>query len=376
MKILFNYIDYKHNPERQKLDEYGGVGYYRIVKVAQNVKGHEVDIMGGAAVRFGHSQEENWRNVFNKYDVVWTSYGYGDKNLAIIIYLAQTMGKKLIMDVDDNFLDVPESNELYDKFKPGKRDRALLATALSFCDSIIVSTEPLRERLHKHFKQVHNLEKNIVVIPNMNDVKDWQHTPAPKHEDKIVIGYSGSNSHKDDLRMVMPVIAKLMNKYPNVLFEIVGSVPQREVKEYFGHAGFNDDSLERLFLLPSTTHFKAYPAYLASLKWDIGIAPLVDSPFTRSKSHIKWMEYSMYEIPVVASRVYPYFMELKGRDTIRDEETGFLCRTAKEWEEKLEALIQSKELRQKIGKQAKKFIEKNWQYDSEMVTELVNNALK
>ena len=35
--------------------------------------------------------------------------------------------------------------------------------------------------------------------------------------------------------------------------------------------------------------------------WDIGIAPLVDSPFNRSKSAIKAMDYAALGLPVLAS---------------------------------------------------------------------------
>jgi len=111
-----------------------------------------------------------------------------------------------------------------------------------------------------------------------------------------------------------------------------------------------------------TPTFLEYPEHLAHQKWDIGIAPLVDTAFTRCKSHIKWLEYSMYQIPTIASRVYPYFMELEGRKTIVDGETGLLCRNAKEWEEKLERLILDEDLRKKLGKQAYQYIKKEWQY--------------
>ena len=35
MKILFNYADYSHNEKRKKENTYGGLGYYRIVKIAE-----------------------------------------------------------------------------------------------------------------------------------------------------------------------------------------------------------------------------------------------------------------------------------------------------------------------------------------------------
>jgi glycosyltransferase involved in cell wall biosynthesis len=375
MKILMHYLDYSHNDERKKLNTYGGIGYYRIVKPSQYIQGHDVTVMGKEILHFGKTNEDCWNTLFQQYDVLWCNYGFSEHSMAAIIYYAEQNGKKFIMDVDDNYLDLPESNEQYDRFKKGKKEKALLSTALSFCDAIVVSTEPLKARLHEHFMKVHGLDKKIIVMPNMNDIKDWNYTPAPKHKDKIVIGYTGSNSHQDDLIMMMPSIAKLMKKYKNLHFEIVGSVPEKKVPVYFGNAGFDDDSLQRISLLPSTATFKQYPEYLSSQKWDIGVAPLVDTSFTRSKSHIKWMEYSMYKIPVVASRVYPYYMEIAGRETIEDGVTGFLCKPH-EWEEKLERLILDENLRKTMGENAYNFIKENWQYDPKVVNAVVEEALK
>jgi len=362
-KILFNYLDYNHNDYRKQNNAYGGVGYYRLIKPAKFIAeqtDHEVDVMGKEAVNFGDAIT-NWDKVFQKYDYLWLASVYGEQNMSAIFYWAQYHKKKVIMDVDDNYLDLPESNLMHDKFAKGKKDRALFSASISLADVVTVSTEPLRDRLKEHFKTVHGLDKKIVIVPNMSDVSDWQYEPVERNKDKVVIGYPGSNSHQDDLVMIMPTISKLMKKYPNLYFELMGSVPKDKVKEYFGKAGFDDDSLMRISLVPSTDAFDKYPKHLSEQKWDIGIAPLVDTAFTRSKSHIKWMEYAMYKIPTVASRVYPYFMEHCDRQTIDDGFNGFLC-TLPEWETKLEKLITNEKLRKEMGQNAYDTILKDWQY--------------
>ena len=113
-----------------------------------------------------------------------------------------------------------------------------------------------------------------------------------------------------------------MAKHKHVWFEILGILAIKDLKNMLG--GFTDDMLGRIATVGATNTFREYPSWLAERPWNVGIAPLVDSAFTRSKSHIKWMEYSMYEIPTIASRVYPYFMDVAGRDTIRDGETGII----------------------------------------------------
>lgn len=372
MKILANFGDYTHTKERREQNTYGGVGYYRIAKPMQYVEGHDVKVIGREIVEFGNTLEEQWWGVFAENDVYWTNYFADDRAGAAIAYYKEQLGKKFIVDVDDNYLDVPESNLLYDRFKPGKRERAMLGTILSFADAVTVSTEPLKERLEDHFKTVYQMEKKIVVIPNMNDIKDWDYTPAEKHTDKVVIGYSGSNSHHDDLKMCMPAIGRVMAKHKHVYLEMIGAVAKEAVPELF--KTFTKDAMDRCILLPATPTFKEYPEWLSQQRWDIGIAPLVDTAFTRSKSHIKWMEYAVYGIPCVASRVYPYQIDLYGRKTVKDGKTGFLVRSP-EWESTLEKLILSKTLREEIGKNAKKAVIEDWQYDSKLITSLVNEAL-
>lgn len=375
MKILMAFSDWTHTEDRKKLNTYGGIGYYRIVKVAEQIKDHEVKVIGKEILHFGDTLEEQWDNLFKEYDVFWTNY-FADPNVATAcFYHAQKHGKKVVIDIDDNYLDVPQSNLLYERFKEGKKERAFLSTILSFADVITTSTLPLKQRIHSHIKKTQGLDKKVVIIPNYNDIKDWDFTPAEKHTDKIVIGYTGSNSHYDDLRLIMPSMSKLMNKYENVHFELIGSVPKDKVKEYFGGVGFTDSSLNRIGIQPATSIFKDYPKYLASMKWDIGLAPLVDSEFTRSKSHIKWLEYSMYNIPTIASRVYPYFMDIQGKKTIEDGVTGLLVKP-NDWFESLEKMVLNKELRERLGKSAHAYVRDNLQYANTDISKVVNEMLK
>jgi glycosyltransferase involved in cell wall biosynthesis len=88
-------------------------------------------------------------------------------------------------------------------------------------------------------------------------------------------------------------------------------------------------------------------AYCASMRWDIGIAPLADTPFNACKSDLKAREYMAAGIPAVYSRVAPYAA------TIRHGETGFLASTRKEWLEALDALADDPGLRERMGKAAR-----------------------
>lgn len=380
MKILANFTDWAGYPERRKENTYGGIGYYRMAKPSAQLTDHEVDFRGVDVDTYGITLEENYDNIFKKYDVFWAVHYFNEQLQAAQCYMAKKHGKLLIYDLDDNYLDLPPSNPVYEKFfknyegqgiKPS-RNHATLTAALSFADALTVSTEPLKERMQKHMKEAFGLDKPVYVIPNMNDLNDFNFKPAKKHGNKVVIGYQGSTSHKEDLLMVLPSVRKVMERHSNVYLEILGAIDKKNLDEYFN--GWDMKLLERVAMIPSTKLFRDYPKVLAQQKWDIGIAPLVDTAFTRSKSHIKWLEYAAYQIPCVASRVYPYFMPIEGRNTIIDGETGFLCRPP-EWEQALERLVKDKSLRERIGKQAFNAIKRDWQYSTSNIQETFNKML-
>ena len=367
-----NFSDWGATPERKKQNTWGGVGYYRIVNPANCIHDHEVTLVGNEILKFGNSIDEQWDNIFKEYDVFWTSYFADERSAVAVFAYAQKHGKKVIIDLDDNYLDIPESNLLYNQFKKTKRDRAILSTVLSLADAITVSTEPLMERIKGHIKLLHGIDKPVFLLPNFNDKKDWDFKPVDKNNDRFVIGYAGSNSHLDDLKMVLPSIKEIMGKYPHVWFEMVGIISIDKIKEYLG--GFTDDMLGRMAIVGATPTFNEFPEWLSQRPWNVGIAPLVDTAFTRSKSHIKWMEYSMFKIPTIASRVYPYFMEIAGRETIKDGETGFLVKN-NEWVKTFEQLIKNPKRAQEIGENAFKEVCDKWQYANSEINDTVNDML-
>lgn len=360
------------NDFRRKNNLWGGIGYYRIIKPSQQIKGHEVKVIGKELLNYGQTNGILWENVFKDHDIFWTHYFKEDKNAAALFYTAKKLGKKVIIDLDDNFWDIPESNMLYDTYKPGKADRAFLSSVLFFADAITTSCEPLKERIIKHFRDVDGTEKKVYVIPNMNDRKDWTVPNRVVEKDKFIIGYQGSNSHQDDLLMVFPHIVNIMKKYPHVHTHLMGTIEKSRLNIYFEK--MPKEIQDRFYLVGATESYGEFPEWLSDQKWNIGIAPLVDTAFTRCKSPIKFFEYSMVGMPVIASRVGPYFMENDGKAIILDQETGILAKE-NQWESSLEDLILHPEKGERLAKNAYEHVMKNWQYEDGNITSVVNKMI-
>jgi glycosyltransferase involved in cell wall biosynthesis len=356
-KILLIYTDWAINETRKKFNLFGGIGYYRIIKPAQYLRDYfDVEVVGKNLNQFGSTAEQVWREVFNQFDLVISKYGDNPNSMVPLLFFADYYQKPLIIDIDDNIYDIPDSN-------PAKKELAsggglTIRASYSLARGLFVSTRPLKERTEKHLKEVHGIKKDIFVLPNCNDYLDWLF-PAEKHSENLIIGYAGSITHDEDLEIIIPVMNKIFEKYPNVRFHLIGTIRQERQGEFRARFGQYAD---RVKVDLGTPAFIFYPRYLAEQGFDIGLAPLADNPFNVCRSHIKWMEYAMYKIPTVASRVYPYSEPIDGIKTIQDGKTGFLASNEKEWIEKLSLLIENQDKRTKIGQNAYDYVKDRWQY--------------
>lgn len=233
------------------------------------------------------SDEAYYKYIFTTYDIVWLHQTDNDLAFAWLRSMATHFKKKLIIDCDDLFLEVDKGNPARKKLGRGKLDRsnkrAMMASIFSLADALTVSTVPLKKRLHKHILEVHNVDIPIFVIPNCNDINDWKYEKTK--EDGVIIGYSGGLSHNDDLDMVLPAIRIIMDKYPQVRFQLMGQMDIAKAKKVFGK--WKQSVRNRILLMNATKTQPEYPKYLSEQPWSIGIAPLIDSPFNECKSHIK-----------------------------------------------------------------------------------------
>ena len=76
------------------------------------------------------------------------------------------------------------------------------------------------------------------------------------------------------------------------------------------------------------------------LEADIGIAPMVDDPWTRGKCALKVIQYMACGLPVISSDCGA------NREVIQEGETGFLCRTTEDW---LSAINRLKDARKRLA---------------------------
>jgi glycosyltransferase involved in cell wall biosynthesis len=83
---------------------------------------------------------------------------------------------------------------------------------------------------------------------------------------------------------------------------------------------------------------------------DIGIMPLPDDEWAKGKCGLKGLQYMAFAIPAIMSPVGV------NTEIIQDGVNGFLADSEDEWFEKLSILIESFELRKKMGEEGRKTV--------------------
>lgn len=86
-------------------------------------------------------------------------------------------------------------------------------------------------------------------------------------------------------------------------------------------------------------------------RFDVGIMPLIDSPFERGKNGFKLIQYMACARPVIGSPVGV------NREIITDGENGFQATTEEEWVRALDALEGDEPLRRRQGEAGRRLVE-------------------
>ena len=301
-------------------------------------RGHEVKL-----IILGTELPEQWALDFP--DTVVFSRTYNIDPIQLLRKF-KAMGKKIVYEVDDDLWNVNADNpsaavstDLKEQYETLMRD----------ADVITTTTEHLAKLIKQKTKK-----KKVFVCPNAIDNDVWK--TRPYKSDELRIAYEGAASHWKDLMLISEAIVELQKKHkftfivqgmtgaPLVsdLWEYrqmlrMGLQPER--KRYFEQAVNWAESIRGInwqhepFWSPMI-----YPERLSALDFDIGLAPLLDNKFNRSKSCIKFYEYASVGAVTLASDVLPY-----------KKEVGYLAKnTTKDWYKKLEKLIVDKKFRSKL----------------------------
>ena len=281
-------------------------------------------------------------------------------------------GKKIVMDNDDTFR-IDDNHPLVG-FQPDGKYAKELDQRINSIDDFMLKSDLVTTSTEFLAEEYRKIADNVVVLPNCVDPMDWDE-PIRSTGKEVRIGMVGSVAYEYDYLHLKPLIKKL-SKRDDVKFILFGLGDSKHRKENPNVAkAFKDeyafwDSIDKDQI--PWCPVADYPQKLNEARLDIMLIPRKDNYFNRCKSNIKFLEASMLEIPVIAQSFSdgPY-------ERIKDGKTGYLVKDNKDWEKKIEFLINNKKVRREIGRNAKQYtlkhfnIENNYHLWAEAYRELL-----
>lgn len=194
--------------------------------------------------------------------------------------MAKKMGKRRVVDVDDNYVS-PQLREIVGRYHKkngemwGDRQESHKKMVRE-ADYVICATPSLAEVYSKY-------NDNIVVCENTVDPADWPDV----RKRKMIVGCVLSTNHLDDFHLVEDALRYASMAGAEV--QVVGLDPEWDFS--YTHFSFT----------PSVASYRRVLS-----KWSIGVAPVVDNNVTRCKSDLKWLEFTMSGAALVASNAQAY----------------------------------------------------------------------
>ncbi|MBO4919668.1 MAG: hypothetical protein J5365_05875, partial [Erysipelotrichaceae bacterium] len=240
-------------------------------------------------------------------------------------YTAQLCaGKKhMVYVLDDDLLNLPDYVSSA-KYYHQENIRSNILKIMSLCDTFMTPSPVLLEKYGKGFRNSFLLDE-----PSLSAIDK-----KPKN-DRIRIGFAGSIDRTQDINHILEeCLIRIIEKYgSDVDIEFMGARPKIVDDYHLKHIPYEDS-------------YKRYTEIVKEANWDIGLAPMPDTPFHACKYFNKYVEYASFGIAGIYSDLQPYVYGIK------DRKNGLLVRnTTEDWYQAICLLIENGRLREKISRE-------------------------
>jgi hypothetical protein len=235
-----------------------------------------------------------------------------DPDLLPVIRARRQQGKPTVYELYDDISAIPPWNPAY-PFYQNPEHHLLIHRLAHTCDALQFSSEELQCKYGY-------LNPSSVVFPNQILAVPRERRHARKSE--LVIGWGGSFGHLEDINQIAkPLTAWIMARTDvrlalmcaDAIWNLFEALPA-----------------ERKQRIPTGT-LADYYRFVSGL--DIGLAPLQNTPFNRTRSDVKFLEYAVHGVVPVMAAAPAYQV------TLKPGQTGFLFRNADELIAILDGLV-------------------------------------
>ncbi|MFC2086277.1 glycosyltransferase family 4 protein [Bacteroidota bacterium] len=240
---------------------------------------------------------------------------------------------KIIFDFDDSIWlnNVSDANKNLNFLKkPSKTARIIKLSHMIFAGN---------QYLANYASQ---FSTNFKIIPTTIDTSYHKKNKLQK-SDQICIGWTGTSTTLEYFNIILQALKEVYKNYHK--------------KVYFKVIVDTDYVEPDLNLISAKWKLDTEIDDLSEI--DIGIMPLPDDEWAKGKCGLKGLQYMALEIPTIMSPVGV------NTEIIQDGINGFLASTDEEWTDKLSLLIDSLELRKKIGAAGRKTVLEKYSFESQ-----------
>ena len=309
------------------------------------------------SITYGQKTPENKAKASQASDIV-VFHRPEDANRLELIRILKKQGKKIVIDNDDTYKDhaAVKLNDYFDKERVNRglaKVNSIFDAAVIEADLVTTTTEWLADEYRK-------LNPNVAVLPNCVDPFYFDE-PLRNETDVVRIGVVGSVITSTDLDILIPIV-KHYEHDKRVRIVCFGLPPNRKtnpiVESIYRDEYKFMDSVDVEW--HAAVNADVYYDKINSLKLGMMIIPREDNYFNRAKSNLKFLEASMFEIPVIAQGF------ADGKSPYQNPEDAkhmVIVTDNTQWIPEIERLINDKALRIEMGKKAKRYVEENYSID-------------
>lgn len=252
-----------------------------------------------------------------------------DADLLPVVRDRKRRGKPTVFELADDIEAIPQSSEA-SAFYQQSNNLLLLKRLAHYCDALQFCTPMLQSKYGY-------LNSRTRVFPNQMLLGPLE---KPKTtEGKTLVGWGGSTGHYRDIANISDLLMRWITARDDVDLCLMCN---DKIWRLFENL---PDSRKKRFPVGSINDYYRFVSHL-----DIGLAPLEDTPFNRSRSDIKAVEYAAHGVVPVAQAVGPY------PPCIRHGETGFLFDTPDNLIATLDYLVSNPSVRARVSNSAREYV--------------------
>lgn len=292
--------------------------------------------------------KETWDTLTKYYDIIYSSYIDSPEGYINMMVHADKNNCKVVVDLDDDLWEIPKASPVYETYHIGSFPLDVVSKVIEDSTYVTTTNSHLKYDIIKYCGKNPN---SIHILPNYIDLERYDKDSIPKvKRDNIVIGFFGSNTHVVDIMMpeYLNALDRICKEFPNVEYRTIGlflpHIKTRLGKQYSFILGHAD-----VYSWAS----KLWPEMMSQV--DIFTAPLLNTNFSKCKSHIKMMEIGAGAKPAVFQRIRQY------NEVIDHGKDGYLVETEYEWYKSFKELILDEEKRRVMGNNLYEKVKRDWQ---------------